>query len=61
MSRSVRSLYVTFATLSALSLLLGALLVRPDAGLPPVRGAPPFEVDEPPPPSPGSGAAVPVP
>ncbi|MGO9833225.1 MAG: hypothetical protein ACLP1X_03330 [Polyangiaceae bacterium] len=43
-----RGLYVTFGALSALALLLGTLLVRP-AELRPVRGAPPFDLDEPPP------------
>jgi len=49
-----RSLYVTFAALSALALLLGALLVRPGAELRPVRGAPPFDLDEPPPAAPSA-------
>jgi hypothetical protein len=57
---SPRGLYLTFVGLSALSVLLGWLLLRPAAALEPVRGAPAFELDEPPPGSP-NGATTPLP
>ncbi len=53
-------LYLTFAALAALSALLVGLLLRPAAALAPVRGAPAFELDEPPPGSP-DGATSPIP
>jgi hypothetical protein len=42
-------LYVTFASLLGATLLLLVLLSRSKAGLQPVRGLPPFSLDEPPP------------
>jgi hypothetical protein len=56
----LRRLSLTSAALCALSLLLAWLLVRPVPALAPVRGAPAFERDEPPPGSP-NGASSPLP
>jgi|HubBroStandDraft_6_1064221.scaffolds.fasta_scaffold916751_2 hypothetical protein len=47
MSSPQRGLFITFAALATISILLGVLLVRPGATLSAVRGAPPFEFDEP--------------
>jgi hypothetical protein len=54
-SRPPRTLYITFATLTALSILLASLLLWPGAELAPLRGTVPFQLDEPPP----GGGAVP--
>jgi hypothetical protein len=48
-SPMVPGLYVTFAALLGVTLLLLGLLARSKAGLQPVRGLPPFALDEPPP------------
>jgi hypothetical protein len=39
-------LYVTFAALFAVALVLLVLLLRSSAGMQPVRGLPPFSLDE---------------
>jgi hypothetical protein len=39
-------LYATFATLCAVALVLVVLLLRSSAGMQPVRGLPPFSLDE---------------
>ncbi len=54
-----RGVYATFAALSILALLLGALLMRPGIVLKPDRNAPAFELDEPPAPPVGSPSSAP--
>jgi hypothetical protein len=44
-----RGLRVALATASLVALVLATLLAWPRAGLRPVHGAPPLELDEPPP------------
>jgi len=54
-----RNVYVTFAALSGLAILLAQLLLRPTPSLKPVRGAPAFELDEPVMPAAGAPPVVP--
>jgi hypothetical protein len=46
---ATQGLYLTFASLCAVTLALVLLLARSSAGLQPIRGISPFSLDEPPP------------